>query len=187
MAAAALSPCPDCDQPCGFHFGGKACPGTCSSKTPRQPLQHVGLVWTVAVQTMEVWLGSCPAFSGPQRDWEVTYPKSPLSPYPVSAGSDADKHMQSCVDSQGHKRSELGEALVIPRPACALQITQAERVCELWGLADPTSTSCVTFETYLRRQYKSTAFLRCEKEIKVPTLNRSLSSCSKVFISILDL
>lgn len=84
--------------------------------------------------------------------------------------------MQPCTDSVGHMRSELGEAFLNWRPACALQIRQASVdtsvcVCELWGLEDPTSPNHVILESHLKRQrLKNTAFLRCKMEINVPPL-----------------
>lgn len=124
--------------------------------------------------------GFLPCFLRASERLRSDLPK--VSPLPLPGWHREERWhtMQSCIDSQGHKRSELGEALVIPRPACAPQIIQAEHVCGLWGLADPTSSSYVTFENYLRRQYESTAFLKCEMEIKVPTLNRKLVLLFKI-------
>ena len=52
---------------------------------------------------------------------------------------------------------------------------RGRRVCGLWGLADPTSTSHVILENLLKRQYlKNTASLRCKMEINVPTLYSKL-------------
>lgn len=72
-----------------------------------------------------------PGFPGLQIGWEVTYPKSSSLLDRFSPGSDANKQMQSCIDLEGHTRSELGEALVIPRAVCALQITQASTVASV--------------------------------------------------------
>lgn len=98
VAAAVLSPCPDHNQPCGSHFGGKTCLGTCISKTPRQSLQLLGLVWTVAMQTREAWLGSCPRASDRLGS---DLPKVLLLPLTSSAkgvkGSDSGKHMYAVL------------------------------------------------------------------------------------------
>lgn len=57
---------------------------------------------------------------GPQTGWEVTYP-------------------QSCVDSQGHTRSELGEALLISGPTYAMQVVQGKYSCDsgVWQIQPP--------------------------------------------------
>lgn len=158
-----LSPCPDRISPAAPTLEGRLVRGPAAPKLP-DSLQHLGLVQTVAVQITEAWLSSCPCFA-----WASD-----------RLGSDLPTVL--CRLTGSHEVRAGWSLADLKTNLC-----RAGSVW-LWGLADPTSASCVILENYVKRQYlKSTAFLMCKMELKTLFFFKtgSLSSCSERFTSIL--